>query len=112
VSTPVLSSDDQIIASALAGLDHHISAMIEAGNTVERINEEVAAGYIAHASTVFQNKVNDWVSRYKQVMQAFEHLMDSTSTTQKLLNQAEEEAQTIGGNWGASDGVFNGLTPA
>jgi hypothetical protein len=107
----VLSKEDSAIQQVLSSMEGQISAMITAGQTVERINEELGAGYISGASTVFRSKVQDWVDSYKLVMQKFQHCCESTSGASSLLNQAEEEAQVTGGNWGASDGVFHGLTP-
>ncbi len=110
VSTPgMLKKDDGSIQQALAGLETQISSMISSGQTVERINEEIAAGYISGASTVFQGKVSDWVDRYKKVMQAFDQLTESLSGASKTLTQADEDAGVAGGNWGASDGVYSAL---
>ncbi|MFE9426022.1 hypothetical protein ACFYNO_24025 [Kitasatospora sp. NPDC006697] len=106
----VLSAQDQAFITALNGLDHQISAMITSGQTVERINEEIAAGYVSGASSAFQSKVNDWVDRYKTVMQAFQKLQDATHGASQVLNKAEEEAHVMGGNWGASDGVYAALS--
>jgi uncharacterized protein YukE len=109
VATP-LKKSDQSIQSALAGLEGQISAMIQSGQTVERINEEIAAAYISGASTAFQGRINDWVTCYKKVMQAFQALMDSTQGASQTLNKAEEDAGVMGGNWGASDGVYHALS--
>ena len=109
MSTPILRKDDGAIQQALSGLETQISSMITSGQTVERINEEIAAGYISGASTVFQSKVNDWVDRYKKVMQAFEQLTESLSGANTILTKADEDAGVQGGNWGASDGVYNAL---
>lgn len=77
---------------------------------MERINEEIAAGYISQASSAFQAKVNDWVERYKRVMQAFQQLQDATGNASNVLNKAEDEAHILGGNWGTSDGVYSGAS--
>ncbi|WP_157535819.1 hypothetical protein [Kitasatospora mediocidica] len=110
MSTPVLNKDDAAIQSALTGLDTKISEMMTSALTVERINAEINAGYISGASAKFQQNIEDWISRYKVVMNAFEKLMESTSGANQVLNQAEEEAGLIGGNWGASDPVFKALS--
>ncbi|GAA1988653.1 hypothetical protein [Kitasatospora viridis] len=113
MSSPnVLSAEDQAFITALNGLESQISAMITSGQTVERINEEIAAGYVSGASTAFQGRVNDWVERYKNVMQAFQKLQDATQGASTVLNKAEEDAHVMGGNWGASDGVFSALSPS
>ncbi|MFD0278097.1 hypothetical protein ACFVHB_29900 [Kitasatospora sp. NPDC127111] len=109
MTSPVLNKEDAAIQQALAGLEHQIAAMITSGQTVERINEEIAAGYVSGASRAFQEKVNDWVARYKQIMQAFERFTESTQGANQILNNAEEDAHVIGGNWGASDGIYQGL---
>jgi uncharacterized protein YukE len=101
-----LSVADQAFLSALNGLDHQLAAMMTSGQTVERINEEIAAHYISGASTAFQKRVEDWVARYKKVMQAFQQLQDATHGASQVLNRAEEEAHIMGGNWGDLDGVY------
>jgi hypothetical protein len=111
MTTPgtALKKSDHSIQSTLAGLEGQISAMIQSGQTVERINEEIAAHYVSGASTAFQNKISDWVERYKSIMQAFQQLTDSTQGASQTLTKAEEDAHVIGGNWGASDGVYHAL---
>lgn len=106
----VLSKDDAAIQQALQGLDHQVSAMITSRQTIGQINEDIAAAYVSPASTQFQQKIGDWITCYQQVMQAFERLSESTSGANQILNKAEEEAHVIGGNWGASDGIFHGLS--
>ncbi|MFF7634565.1 hypothetical protein ACFZB9_15620 [Kitasatospora sp. NPDC008050] len=105
----MLKTSDQSIQNALMSLEGQLSAMISSGQTVERINEEIAAHYVSGASTLFQGKINDWVTRYKKIMQAFQQLSDSTQGASKTLTKAEEDAHVIGGNWGASDGVYSAL---
>ncbi|WP_035841687.1 hypothetical protein [Kitasatospora azatica] len=105
----LLTTDDQSVQQALTGLGHQISAMITAGQTVERINEEIAAKYVSGASSAFQDRVTDWVDRYKVIMRSVEHLMESTASASKVLTKAEDDAHVVGGNWGASDGVYSAL---
>ncbi|MDH6133263.1 uncharacterized protein YukE [Kitasatospora sp. MAA4] len=110
MSTPVLNKDDAAIQQALMGLDTKISEMMTSALTVERINAEINAGYISGASTKFQQNIEDWISRYKTVMNAFQKLSESTAGANQVLNKAEDEAGLIGGNWGASDPVFQALS--
>jgi hypothetical protein len=93
----------------LQSLESHVSAMMKAGQTAERINEEIRAGYIAGSSTAFQGKVQQWVEEYKTVMQKFQQLADDSTQVNQVLNAGEQEAGIVGGNWGASDGVFAAL---
>ncbi|MCX4745834.1 hypothetical protein OG455_09905 [Kitasatospora sp. NBC_01287] len=108
-----LSTEDQAMSKALASLEKHGSAMITSGQTVEQINQEIRAHYISGASSSFQGKVQDWVDRYKTVMNAFQQLTDALDQSGKFLAQAEADAHDAGGNWGASENVYhllNGTT--
>jgi hypothetical protein len=104
------SKSDAGMQQLILSLESHVSAMIQAGQTAERINEEVAAGYIADSSKVFQTKVQDWVDAYKNVMRKFQKLADDSSQVNQIINSAEHDAGATGGNWGASDGVYTALT--
>jgi hypothetical protein len=109
MSSPIYSKTDQGMQVLLQSLEDHVSAMMQAGQTAERINEEIQAGYVAGSSTTFQGKVQQWVDEYKQVMQKFQQLASDSSQVNQVLNAGEQEAGMVGGNWGASDGVFAAL---
>ncbi|MCU7825975.1 hypothetical protein [Kitasatospora sp. DSM 101779] len=104
VDQGTLAKEDEAIRKVLADLEHQIENMVTAGRTVERIKEELATGYISGASTVFQNKVGDWMTRYQKVTGSFEHFMQSTQGANQILNHAEEEARAH-----AADGIYQGL---
>jgi len=105
------SKTDGGMQQLTGSLQNHVSAMMQAGQTAERINGEIAAGYVADSSRVFQRKVQEWVDAYKVVMQKFQKLSDDSVQVNQVLNNAEQQAGMMGGNWGASDGVFASLTP-
>ncbi|MFD7904361.1 hypothetical protein ACFV4F_38895 [Kitasatospora sp. NPDC059722] len=105
----LLNVEQQAIQNALQSLEGQISQMISSGQTVERINMEIAANYVSVASKTFQDKVGDWVVNYKRVMQAFDKLTQDLGSARSILTKAEEDAHVQGGNWGASDGVFHAL---
>jgi hypothetical protein len=105
----MLNVEQQAIQNALQSLEGQISQMISSGQTVERINMEIGASYVSVASRKFQDKVNDWVTQYKQVMSAFDKLTQDLGSARQILAKAEEDAQVQGGNWGASDGVYHAL---
>ncbi|MEE1788494.1 hypothetical protein PUR71_37180 [Streptomyces sp. SP17BM10] len=105
----MLNVEQQAIQTALQSLEGQIAAMISSGQTVERINMEIAANYVSGASRAFQEKVNDWVTQYKQVMSAFDKLTQDLGSARQILVKAEEDAHVQGGNWGASDGVYHAL---
>ncbi|MEU8510600.1 hypothetical protein AB0C76_03275 [Kitasatospora sp. NPDC048722] len=104
-----LNVEQQAIQNALQSLEGQIAAMIASGQTVERINMEIAANYVSGASRKFQDRVNDWVTNYKRVMQAFDKLTQDLGSARQILAKAEEDAHVQGGNWGASDGVYHAL---
>ncbi|MEV8095063.1 hypothetical protein [Kitasatospora sp. NPDC085879] len=104
VDPGMLTKEDEAIRQVLADLEHQIENMVTAGRTVERIKEEVAGGYISSASTAYQGKLDDWMTRYQQVIGAFEHFMQSTQGANAILNQAEEDARAH-----AADGIYYGL---
>lgn len=104
------SKSDAGMRVLLQSLESHVAGMIQAGQTAERINQEIAAGYIADSSRVFQQKVQNWIEAYRTVMQKFQKLADDSSQVNQVLNTAEQDAGATGGNWGASDGVFATLT--
>jgi len=104
VDQGTLAKEDEAIRKVLADLEQQIENMVSAGRTVERIKEELGAGYISGASSVFQSRVEDWMARYQKVVGAFEHFMQSTQGANQILNQAEEDARTH-----AADGIFLGL---
>ncbi len=106
----MLTKDEQAIQTALNGLEQQISSMITSGQTVERINAEVSQAYVSGASTAFQSNIADWIQRYQKVMQAFQHLTDSTAGANQVLNRAEEDAHVIGGNWGGGSSTSNHVT--
>lgn len=105
------SKTDSGMSQLQLALEDHVTKMIQAGQTAERINEEIAAGYVADSSKVFQSKVQNWVDYYRAVMTKFQNLADGVSQVNQVLNRAEEDAHVMGGNWGASDGVYSALTP-
>jgi uncharacterized protein YukE len=102
----VLSMNDPAVQTALQSLDQQVANMVRAGETAERINEELARGYVADSSSVFQQKVQAWCEHYQTIMKAYQQLTDATSGTRQTLTQAEDEAQQIGGNWGG-DNVYS-----
>lgn len=93
------AKDDAAMASGIAAMEQHVESMMRAGNVAERINEEIAAGYIAGSSTVFQSKVQDWVDQYRAIMQSFQQLAENSTTVNTIINQAEQDTQMLGGNW-------------
>ena len=103
-----LETQDQAMTAVLQGLDQQVVNVIRAGETGERIREEIARGYVAGSSTVFQSKVENWCERYQDIMRAYQHLTDATANTQKTLTAAEDEAQQAGGNWNG-DNVYSVL---
>ncbi|MEU9041653.1 MULTISPECIES: hypothetical protein [unclassified Kitasatospora] len=108
MTTPgMLTKEDEAIRQVLASLEHQIENMVTAGRTVERIKEELAGGYISGASSVFQQKVEDWMSRYQQIIGSFEKFVQSTQGANQILTQAEDDARAH-----AADGIYNGLQGA
>lgn len=95
----ILSKDDGGIAAGLAAMQTHIESMLKAGAVAEGINHQIASGYRASSSTLFQSKVQDWIAQYRGVMNSFQHLADSTTAVNNMFNQAEEEAGVSGGSW-------------
>ncbi|WP_406207947.1 hypothetical protein OH807_35815 [Kitasatospora sp. NBC_01560] len=104
---PMLVKEDEAIRQVLASLETQIEHMVTAGRTVERIKEEVAAGYISGASSTFQGKIEDWMRRYNTVIGAFEHFVQSTQGANQILTQAEDDARAH-----AADGIYDGLQGA
>ncbi|MFJ6618729.1 hypothetical protein ACIQOW_14275 [Kitasatospora sp. NPDC091335] len=100
----MLTKEDEAIRQVLASLEQQIESMVTAGRTVERIKEELAGGYISGASTVFQQRVEDWMTRYQQVIGAFERFVQSTQGANQILTAAEDEARAH-----AADGIYYGL---
>ncbi|MFJ9443433.1 hypothetical protein ACIRRH_16400 [Kitasatospora sp. NPDC101235] len=108
MTTPgMLTKEDEAIRQVLASLEQQIEHMVTAGRTVERIKEEIAGGYISGASSVFQQKVEDWMTRYQQVIGAFERFVQSTQGANAILTQAEDDARAH-----AADGIYEGLQGA
>ncbi|MFF8430648.1 hypothetical protein ACF07Y_37020 [Streptomyces sp. NPDC016566] len=106
----LLSQQDAAMQQGIASLEHHVVAMMQAGQTAERINDELRQGYIAGSSTTFQQKVQEWVDNYQAVMRQFEKLASGSSGVKQTLDAAEEEAHMQGGNWGGtSQGVYSAL---
>lgn len=96
MSTPAnLTKQDAAIRNALDSMRAHIDDMINSGRTVERIKEEIAAGYFSGASSAFQGKLDDWQQRYHQVIAAFEKFVESTQGADAIINKAEDEALAI-----------------
>lgn len=106
------SKSDAGMQQLITSLENHVSAMTQAGQTAERINEEIAAGYIADSSSLFQSKVQNWLENYRTVMQKFQKLADDSSQVNQVMNTAEQDAGALGGSWGVSDGVYGALAPA
>ncbi|MET8541618.1 hypothetical protein ACIQI7_03190 [Kitasatospora sp. NPDC092039] len=108
MSTPAnLNKQDEAIRKALSDIEQQIENMITAGRTVERIREELAAGYISGASSTFQEKVGDWMTRYHTVIGAFERFAEATKGADQVLTHAEEEARMH-----AADGILTALNGA
>lgn len=108
MGTPsMLTKEDEAIRQVLSSLEQQIENMVTAGRTVERIKEELAAGYISGASDMFQSKVDDWMQRYQKVIGAFENFVQSTQGANQILTQAENDARAH-----AADGIYNGLQGA
>lgn len=95
----VIAKDDGGMAAALAAMETHLEAMLRAGSIAEGINEQIARGYQAASSTLFQSKVQDWITQYRNVMNSFQQLADNTSSVNNMFNQAEEETGVLGGSW-------------
>ncbi|GAA3039684.1 hypothetical protein ACFVUY_23925 [Kitasatospora sp. NPDC058063] len=108
MSTPAnLNKQDEAIRKALSDIEQQIEGMITAGRTVERIKQELASGYISGASSTFQQKVEDWMTRYHTVIGAFERFAESTKVADQVLSHAEEEARLH-----AADGIVDALNGA
>ncbi|MFI6156392.1 hypothetical protein ACIBCA_27315 [Kitasatospora sp. NPDC051170] len=108
MSTPaMLTKQDEAIRKVLTDLQQQIDDMITAGRTVERIKEEVGAGWISGASSTFQEKIDDWMRRYHEVIGAFERFVEATQGASQIITNAEAEARAQ-----AADGIYEGLQGA
>ncbi|GHF63723.1 hypothetical protein GCM10018790_47030 [Kitasatospora xanthocidica] len=102
-----MTKQDEAIRKALSDIEQQIEGMITAGRTVERIKQELASGYISGASSTFQQKVEDWMQRYHQVIGAFERFAEATKVADQTISHAEEEARLHAAD-GFIEGVLNG----
>ncbi|MFJ9693902.1 hypothetical protein [Kitasatospora sp. NPDC101183] len=108
MSTPaMLTKQDESIRRVLGELQQQIDDMITAGRTVERIKEEVGKGWISGAGDMFTTKLDDWMTRYHLVIQAFERFVEATQGASQIISNAEAEARAQ-----FADGIYEGLQGA
>ncbi|MER6396556.1 hypothetical protein ABT263_10890 [Kitasatospora sp. NPDC001603] len=110
---PNLQTDDAVVRSVLATLETHIDTMMRAASQVEAVNREVQDHFKAACSTAYQQKIDDWQSRYQQLKNAYQTFHANFSSGHGQVNTAHDEALETGSGWGggASDEVRNGLNP-
>jgi hypothetical protein len=105
------NKEDAGFAAAIAALDDHVSSMIVAGQTAYRIQGEIRVTYQAGSSSVFQAKIDDWISAYNNVMIKFQDLGEKTSFVGQIIDAGENDAGVAGASWDSNDGIYDILAP-
>jgi hypothetical protein len=111
MTSPILNKVDAAVQTAIGALDDHVAAMITAGETAYRIQQEIRSGYVADSSRIFQGRVDAWIGSYNEVMRKFQALGDNTAWVNTLLDQAEDEAGVHGASWHTDDEIYAALAP-
>ncbi|MDG4771192.1 hypothetical protein [Solwaraspora sp. WMMD792] len=105
------NKEDAGFATAIAALDDHVSSMIVAGQTAYRIQGEIRATYQAGSSSVFQAKLDEWISAYNNVMIKFQDLGEKTGFVGQIIDSGEDSAGVTGASWDTDDGIYDILAP-
>jgi len=94
------SKVDADVQSCVNGLQSQVSSMITHAQTIEQVTVDVETYFKSQAAGAFTNAMRDWNSTYSNLMNGFQNFLDATVQAETVLNNAEEQAHSIGGNWG------------
>ncbi|MDH6707806.1 MULTISPECIES: hypothetical protein [unclassified Kitasatospora] len=114
MSTPIVQTDDAAVKAVMATLDNHIQAMMNAGQRVQDVNDEVQQHFKAACSTAYQGKIHDWQERYQQLKNAYQSFQGRFSAGHVQINNAHDQAFDVNNGWGGGgpgSEVYKGLNP-
>lgn len=103
-SQATLQKEEHAMRAALAALADHESQMRSAGQTANTINEDIARNYVAGSSSTFQNRVQDWLNNYNQLMGKFGNLREALQSASAAIDSAEDDANSTGNSWSPESG--------
>ncbi|MBF9072576.1 hypothetical protein [Streptacidiphilus fuscans] len=90
------------VQSVINGLQEHVSQMISHAQVIEQVTQDVETNFQSLASTNFTGAMREWNTNYTALMNGFQTFLEATVHADTVLNQAEDEAGVIGGNWGSN----------
>jgi uncharacterized protein YukE len=102
-----LRTDDASVAKVLASLHAQIESMARSASGVEDVNHEIRQHFQAAASTAYQSKIEDWHQQYRNVMEAYRHLVETLQHGHHVIDMAHDDASTLAGGW--SNDVYSAL---
>ncbi|WP_030246985.1 hypothetical protein [Streptomyces sp. NRRL S-350] len=109
-----LQTEDAVVRQTLATLQGHIDTMLRACTNIEDINTEVHDHFQAACSTAYQQKINDWTTRYRQLRTSYDTFQQSFAAGHQIISTAHNEALDMVHGTSPSSlslDVSNGLNP-
>ncbi|MDH6116817.1 hypothetical protein [Kitasatospora sp. GAS204B] len=103
------SKVDADVQSCINGLQEQVASMITHAQKIEQVTVDVETWFKSLAAQSFVGTMRDWNSTYGNLMTGFQSFLDATVHAQTVLNNAEDEAHAIGGNWGGNSLITKAL---
>ncbi|MER7765705.1 hypothetical protein [Kitasatospora sp. NPDC096140] len=109
-----LQTEDTVVRQTLATLQSHIDTMLRACTNIQDINTEIHQHFQAACSDAYQQKINDWTTRYRQLNSAYSTFHENFAAGHNTINTAHTEALSVVHGSGPSSlslDISNGLNP-
>jgi flagellar hook-associated protein FlgK len=110
-SDNTLISDDGAVRTILSSLQAHTAWMNNVQQNVNQIHDDVRAHYVADSSTIFQGKIQEWISAYQGVQKACNDLHDALTQATGQIHKGVSDAVHVGSGWSPSSSYYDTLTP-
>ncbi|MGW3635121.1 hypothetical protein ACWD7F_34130 [Streptomyces sp. NPDC005122] len=73
------------------------------------IKDDIQRNFQAACSTQYQQKIDDWEAKYRQLQDAYQGFQEKLSSGHRQIDSAHNDALETGSSWSAGDQIYQGL---
>jgi phage-related protein len=106
-----LYTQDHVVAQVAGSLADQIASMKQSASTIQGIVSDVETYFVSAASGVFGQAMDDWNTKYGQIISQYDTWLQDYQTGHEGINNAHSDALSIAGKVGGGGGdVYSALS--